>query len=399
MNMTTPKLSLIATACVASLLALQGCSSTSDSGDAKINYRSETTAKTKSLDIPPDLTQLTAKDPRYTIPGASVSANAYRANSQVSSVTTTSAPVANTAATSAAAMPAATNTGAVAPRQMGDVRLVRDRDERWLHVDRNIEQVWPAVHEFWLTNGFVYIDDQPQIGILETDWAENRAKIPMDFIRRTIGKVFDNAYSSGERDKFKIRIERSDAGGVDIFVTHRGMSEEYTDQTKSRTAWMPRPRDPALEAEFMSRLMLQLGGSKEAAQQVATNPTQAAMPVTVATTAELVSADDLLVKDSFDIAWRRVGVALDRNGFTVEDRDRNQGIYFVRYVKSNTQEEPGFFSRMFSSSKATDIEPQKYRVVLKTEAGVTHVTIQNSQGQKDTGDIANNILKLMSQSL
>ena len=51
--------------------------------------------------------------------------------------------------------------------------------------------------------------DQPNLGIMETDWAENRAKIPQDFIRNTLGKLLDSVYSTGERDRFRTRLERT----------------------------------------------------------------------------------------------------------------------------------------------------------------------------------------------
>jgi len=282
------------------LVLLSGCGSLL-SGD-KVNYKTEGGTKVVPLDIPPDLTQLT-RDTRYAVPGGPVTASSMGIRSE--------APVSATAA-----------------KQVNDVRVERDGKQRWLVVNRPAESVWPIVHGFWKENGFEYVVEQQQLGLLETEWAENRAKIPQDFIRRNLGKVLDGLYSSGERDKFRTRIERNNTGGVDIFVTHRGMSEEYKDQTKTGTIWVPRPNDPELEAEFLSRLMIKLGVSEDQAK-----PNLAKEVVSNKTT--LVNKGDsslLNIPDSFDVAWRRVGLALDRTGFTVEDRDRAKGIYFVRYV-------------------------------------------------------------------
>lgn len=347
-------------------ILLSGCSSLFSND--KVNYKTEGGTKVVPLDIPPDLTQLT-RDTRYVVPGGSVTASSMGVR--------TAAPVSATAA-----------------KQINDVRVERDGKQRWLVVNRSAESVWPIVHGFWKENGFEYVVEQQQLGLLETEWAENRAKIPQDFIRRSLGKVLDGLYSSGERDKFRTRIERNNTGGVDIFVTHRGMSEEYKDQNKSGTIWVPRPNDPELEAEFLSRLMIKLGVSEDQAK-----PNQAQEIVNNKTT--LVTKADatlLNIPDSFDIAWRRVGLALDRTGFTVEDRDRAQGLYFVRYVDTTTKEEKGFFSKMFSGS-TPEAGPLKYRISVRNAGAATEVTVKNAAGQSENSPVAQRILKLIADDL
>jgi outer membrane protein assembly factor BamC len=356
-----------ATVALTLLVLLSGCGSIMD-GD-KVNYKTEGGTKVVPLDIPPDLTQLT-RDTRYAVPGGPVTASSMGAR-----------PVVAVTATAA--------------KQVNDVRIERDGKQRWLVVNRSADVVWPIVHGFWKENGFEYVIDQQQLGLLETEWAENRAKIPQDFIRRTLGKVLDGLYSSGERDKFRTRIERNSTGGVDIFVTHRGMSEEYKDQTKSSTIWTPRPSDPELEAEFLSRLMVKLGVSAEQAK------TSTATVDAIANKSALITKGDatlLSIPDSFDVAWRRVGLALDRTGFTVEDRDRAQGVYFVRYVDTATKEEKGFFSKMFSSSK-TETGPVKYRIAVRNVGGSSEVSVQDAAGKTENSPVSQRILKLLSDDL
>jgi outer membrane protein assembly factor BamC len=348
------------------LVFLSGCGSLL-SGD-KVNYKTEGGTKVVPLDIPPDLTQLT-RDTRYAVPGGPVTASSMGIRA--------AAPVTATAA-----------------KQINDVRVERDGKQRWLVVNRSAESVWPIVHGFWKENGFEYVIEQQQLGLLETEWAENRAKIPQDFIRRNLGKVLDGLYSSGERDKFRTRIERNSTGGVDIFVTHRGMSEEYKDQSKTGTIWVPRPNDPELEAEFLSRLMIKLGVSEDQAK-----PSQIQEVISSKTT--LVSKADatlLSIPDSFDVAWRRVGLALDRTGFTVEDRDRAQGLYFVRYVDTTAKEEKGFFSKMFSGS-TPDTGPVKYRISVRHVGAATEVTVKNAAGQAENSPVTQRILKLLADDL
>ena len=87
---------------------------------------------------------------------------------------------------------------------------------------------------------------------METEWAENRAKLPQDLIRKTIGKLLDGMYSTGERDKFRTRLERNAQGGVEIYITHRGLQEIYPTKERDSTTWTVRPSDPDLEAELLA---------------------------------------------------------------------------------------------------------------------------------------------------
>jgi len=309
-SVTAPLLQSLRTAtAIAAGLVLVACSSVDNflSGD-KIDYKSQST-KVSALEIPPDLTQL-QRDSRY-VPQASgsVSASSYGAAAATASS-------ANTAGST------------IAPASIGEMRLVREGNERWLTVPMSAEQLWPQLRSFWQDRGFTLAIDNAEAGLMETDWAENRAKIPQDVIRRTVGRVLDSLYDTGERDRFRVRVERS-PGGSEVFISHRGMVEIYTNDRKESTTWTQRPSDPQLEAEMLSRLMVKLGAKEEVARAVIANP------VTSAPRARIVSgqpAATLQVDEGFDRAWRRVGLTLDRSGFTVEDRDRAGGLYFVRYV-------------------------------------------------------------------
>jgi len=354
--------------CLAALAILSGCSVLEED---KINYKSA--GKAPSLDIPPDLTQL-RKDSRYALESSSATASGF-----------------------ATAQKTVKDAG-TASNAMGDVRLERSGNQRWLVVsNRPADQVWESLREFWTGNGFVLSTDSADLGIMETDWAENRAKIPQDFIRRTIGKVLDGLYSSGERDRYRTRVERNSAGGVDIYVTHRGMVEEFDSPQKLKTVWMPRASDPELEIEFLRRLMLKLGAPKEQAERVVAN---AAAQSTGAQVASVGGQPTLTVQDPLDRAWRRVGLALDRSGFTVEDRDRSKGLYFVRYVPSaKDAPEQGFFSRLFSSSNPQAQGLQRYQIQLQESAGNTLVRALSQTGQADSSDNAEKILKLLATEI
>jgi outer membrane protein assembly factor BamC len=337
----------------------------------KIDYKSATKV-TSALEIPPDLTQL-SRDNRYATPGAAVTASSFQIGQ--------ASPAAATSVTAVAAL--------------GDVRIERAGTQRWLVINRPADKLWEPVRDFWQENGFLLAMDQANLGIMETDWAENRAKIPQDFIRNTLGKVLDSLYSSGERDKFRTRLERNAAGGTDIFISHRGMIEVYNSSQKDTTMWQPRAADPELEAEFLRRLMVKLGVTQEQSKALI-----AAGASKTSSLATVVNGQPVLqIEDGFDRAWRRVGLSLDRTGFTVEDRDRSKGIYFVRYVAPVADKtEAGFFGKLFGASKV-DASPLKYRVAVVSQGEKSTVSVQNENGVPDTSANAQRIVKLIAEDI
>jgi outer membrane protein assembly factor BamC len=372
-------------------IGLAGCSSVENvlSGD-KLDYRSQAT-KTAPLDIPPDLTQLAREQQRYQPQNGPVSAATYQ-QATPGAATTAPAPVAGTSAGSAGNVATA---GTVAPTQLGDVRIERAGNERWLVTSATPDQLWPQLVAFWQERGFNIAKDDAQAGVIETEWAENRAKIPQDFIRRSIGKLLEGVYSTSERDMFRTRVERT-TRGTEITITHRGMEEVFVSQMRDQTKWTARPSDPGLEAEFLSRLMVKLGSKEEVARAaVAQAPVQAPRARVLDGQGAALQLDD-----GFDRAWRRVGVALDRSGFTVEDRDRTSGLYYVRYVdpKEAKREEPGFFGRLFGREDKRAVT-DRYRVAVKSEGNASTVSVQNAQGAPDSGDVAKRIVQALLDDL
>jgi len=368
----SPTVAAARLACLGLAVALSACT-VFDS--EKINYKSAKRAPA-TLEVPPDLTQL-SRDSRYVVPaGGSVSAAGFEAAQSVAS-------------------PATAQT---APNSLGDVRVERDGNTRWLVVKRPADKLWDPTREFWTESGFLLTVDQANVGIMETDWAENRAKLPQDFIRQTLGKVIDSLYSTSERDKFRTRMERRADGSTEIFISHRGMQEVYSEKLeRSQTVWQPRPADPELEAEMLRRLMVKLGGATE----VQSKQLIAATPV-VATSAQIATANGapvVQINEPFDRAWRRVGLTLDRTGFTVEDRDRSQGVYFVRYVAPNAdRKEQGFLGKIFNRDPDAQA-PVRYRILVRGEGTGTTVSVLGEGGSPAPAVDANRIVRVIADDL
>ena len=362
----------LAAACLVSLLS--ACTTTSSDGffsGEKVDY-SSAAAKSKPLEVPPDLTQL-AGDARYRPQGGVVSASAVAAPR---------------AAGPAAAAPAAVPV--VALKAAGDLRIERQGQLRWLVAPQAPEPLWPRVRAFWEANGFLIEVEDAAAGVMETNWNENRAKLPKD------AGLLKSFFDTGERDRFRTRIERT-PGGSEIYISHRSAQEVFIDQTREQTTWRAGPNNPDLEAEMLSRLMVVLGATPEAARTAVAAAPAGAAAATAATAATSTAAAGaapprarlldtpgtaaLEMDESFDRAWRQVGLTLDRSGFTVEDRDRASGVYYVRYVDPKTagQEEPGFWSRMFGNT-GNPLAPVRYRVALKGDDRKTTVSVLTSAG-------------------
>lgn len=360
---------LTGSALVITALLASGCSALQED---RIDYRSARPAAT--LEVPPDLTQL-QRDSRFVAPGAAVTAAGFQL------------PQPGAAATPTAAV------------QMGDVRIERAGDQRWLVVNRPPEQLWSPIRDFWQANGFFLTLDQQQLGLMETDWAENRAQIPQDIIRATLGRLFDTLYSTGERDRFRTRLERRADGGTEIFISHRGMIEVFNERRDS-TLWQPRPTNHELEAEFLRRLMVQLGVTQEQAQalEAAATPAQPLSRIETVNNLPVLQIDE-----GFDRAWRRVGLALDRTGFTVEDRDRAQGLYFVRFVAPDAtpaRAEPGFLGRIFGGARAqAATAPERYRIVVRSTDNRSTVSVLDAAGQPAPAAVAQRIVQVLAADL
>jgi outer membrane protein assembly factor BamC len=357
-------------ALVIASVALSGCQFIESK---KIDYKSA--RKLPTLELPPDLTAPTA-DNRYAIPDTQGGTATLSAFNQERKDTPAGAQI-------------------LLPTQ-DKARIERAGSQRWLVVKATPQQVWPVIKDFWQETGFIVNVESPATGVMETDWAENRAKIPQDGVRKLLGKVIDGLYSTSERDKFRTRIEQG-ADGTEIYISHRGMAEVYASEREDRTVWQPRPSDPELEAEMLRRLMLRFGVENAKAQTLLADkaaPEQARVLKNAAT-------PTLEMDESFDRAWRRVGLALDRIGFAVEDRDRTKGIYYVRYIDpqldNDSKRDDGLLSKLKFWKSKPKVSPALQINVKETgEKSLVNVT---AEGKAVDATTQNRIVNLLYKEL
>jgi len=354
---------------------LAGCESvTSLAPSKRIDYKSSAVAP--SLELPPDLTT-PRYDDRYNVSTASGLAAQGATRSGRPDLLPTNA----------------------------DAKIVRAGNQRWLVAKATPEQAWSTVRSFWQENGLVLAIEQPTLGVMETDWAENRAEIPQDLIRRTLGRALDIFYSTYKQDKFRTRIERGvEPGTVEIFISHRGMEQVPTTKIDNASpagfAWAVMPPNPELEAEMLTRLLVKFGAPEPSARaQVAAS---AVSPERARVEKATDGAVKLAVDDQFDRAWRRVGLALDRIGFTVVDRDRSRGVYFVRFADPDTaslKKDSGFLSKLMFWKADEKDKPEQYQIVVAETADTSVVSVQNPSGAPDRTPASERILSLLKDQL
>lgn len=362
------------------ILSLSGCGS--DGGyfsDSEREYRTQKET-VDDLEIPPDLSSKSIQD-AMTIPGAG-SASYEDYASQREKRTT------------------GTIVGEEVLPEFEEIQVERDGDKRWLVIAAEPNSVWPKVVEFWRKNGLLLVEQNPAVGIMKTDWLESRADIKQGYITELFRKAFDSIYSSATRDQFRVRLDRGlEPGTTEIYLTHRGLEEKLKEDISGdadTTYWAPRPNDPEIEASMLRSLMVHLGVSTEKAKEAIAAPSEATDRARLVKNGNLT---ELWIDEAFARAWRLTGVALDRVGFAVEDRDRSNGIYFVRYSKllESEKEEKGFFSKLafWTDEESTiDMEAQ-YQVKLLSNGETTQVVVRNEQGEQADALAVETILGLI----
>ncbi|RTZ44597.1 outer membrane protein assembly factor BamC [Candidimonas sp. SYP-B2681] len=353
------------------VLLLSGCSTVNQmiGNEESVDYKS--TVAGDPLSIPPDLTQAN-RDAHFRAPEGSATFSQYAQSQQAQQ---------NVSAADR-----------VLPASSG-ISVMRDGDIRWLAIDQPAEAVYPKIVEFWGEQGFTLHSQDPRTGLMETDWAENRAKIPEGWIRSALGSVLDQVFDSGERERFRTRVERVN-GKTEVYISHQQMVETPTPDGAA-FKWVFGKEDPGLNAAMLARLMVFLGTDVKSAQtQVAEAEKDSDLP---SITAGSEGQAALTLGEPFDRAWRRVGVAIDSAGFAVEDRDRSAGDYFIRYLDSDTGqkiEQQNIIGRLFGGKNTA--APTPYRIHVADQGSGSLVTVLDQNGQVQNTDTAKRIITVLS---
>lgn len=388
------------------LVSLTSCSTLGADGK-RIDYGSAA-SRVPTLEVPPDLTT-PVSDERYKMPqGDAGNVATFSDYSKGGAAKTDGA-------------------SEILPDIPG-VHLERNAAQRWLLVNDKAENVWPVVKAFWQENGLKIKTEDRAAGVMETDWAENLAKLPQSgFQNEGDDTIKTGTYAVGDRDQYTTRLERSNNGaGTEVYITQRGMEEVFSSDKKV-PRWQARGNDPEKEAIMLQRLMVRLGssearaadelagnklapaaGSVAAASAVAATGPASAIPapaVAAATSSPELAGTAVLkeisngstiiaMNDTFDRSWRKVGLAIENAGLGVEDKDREKGVDYLRPIKIETD-----WLDKLKFWKGNEDTTRHYRVNVKdggTSCEVS-VTDQNGASNKASKEMLEGIFKTINK--
>lgn len=380
-------------ALLASLLVLGGCTSLRDSLEAdNVEYRNA--RRGPGLDVPPDLVG-PRSDNRYSLPAQDDSQSLLDYNRSRDDDAESQAPRA----------------GNVLP-QSGAARIHRDGQVRWIVVDAEPEAVWPVLLDFWAVQGFNLEQSSPQLGIMETDWAERYQRVETSGVRGVLTRKANAIYATGERDKYRTRIERAPQGGTEVYLTYYGREEVLQGPNKDRSTWVSsNDNRPVFETEYLQRMLARFAnafGGKPVSgdtQKVATTEVDeaAARQGRSQIVAVQGQPSTLRITQDFERSWRDVGLVLDRLDFVIEDRNRERGVYDIRYVDpERIDQSQSALSRIFSGERK-DLSSQHYQLLVQGEGSQSTVSVRMGDGNQPQAEedrrVAERLVRLLHENI
>ena len=184
-------------------------------------------------------------------------------------------------------------------------------------------------------------------------------------------------------------------------MTHYGMEEIVTSNANERGetfAWTTRERDPELEIVMIKRVMVFLGAAEARANAQVASAKKAKRALS-----QLVQGADgtkLIIDDDFARSWRLIGLSLDRIGFAVEDRNRSQGIYYVRYNDPAVRaDNSGIVSSLKFWGNDKKEKSKSFSIIIRSESDRTVVRVFRENGKESAGDTGKRILTLLKEEV
>lgn len=347
------------------LMSLIACSS---APEWKGNYDSDIKDKRNSnLEVPPELSEPDLNK-NFDLPNIATEGSTYSAYNNLELGTQS-------------------KVAAAAPK---GVKVIRDGATQWLEINMTADKLWPKLKLFFAEVGFEVKREDKALGVMETNFLENRLALPTNWF----SKILNRISSTGLRDKYRARIEKTQNPQVSrVFITHQGLKEFATDTAQDATFklwWEARPSDPELEAEMYQRFLIFNDISKEDSIKLVNQ-------VAAKERTRLIDKDEtkvLEVGEGFSRTWRRVGIALDRIGLFVEDRNRSTGLYYLRITddfRVKVQEDKSWLSSLFSSDENTKLK-ERYLLSVSEEGAVTVISLYEPSGAKADAQFVKQLL-------
>ncbi|MEJ2362226.1 MAG: outer membrane protein assembly factor BamC [Gammaproteobacteria bacterium] len=278
-------------------------------------------------------------------------------------------------------------------RDFQGMQFVRKGSQFWLDIHDTPTDVWNSLHRFFTHLGFKIVSEQPALGLMQTNYIPNLANIPSNWFMKMLDKLSD----SGMMDSYRAHIEYDPEKKITrVFISHQGL-REVSDSAKSDikvgdSKWVVRPRDPELEVEMLMHFMAFRGMKEKQAKQIVATTKPAVIQSSLKQTPQ---GYVLQFNDSFARTWRLTGIALDRMGMVVEDRNRSAGVYYLRLPETfKLGNETGILT---SADKPSQ---DKYLLTLEDKGDNTLIMVKpRGKAGKDLDSVAKNILTELKNNL
>lgn len=346
------------------LVSLTACSSTPG---WKGIYNSGEEKDYSKLDVPPDLSQPDLTD-SLALPNIATSGSTYSAYSNTEY-----------------------KGDKVAPANLKGIKVIRDGQYQWLEIKATPEKLWSELRVFFAQVGFELKREDKKVGVMETNWLENMANVPSNWFSKLLNRIT----STGLRDKYRARLEKTNNPNVTrLFISHQGLEQKATEEIAGSTGsfavtWTTRPSDPELEAEMYQRFLIFRDMDKASAKKLVAK-------INAKERTRILDKDEtkvLEVAEGFARTWRRVGIALDRIGLLVDDRNRSGGLYYLRITddfRGKVKEDKGWLANLFTSNEVK--LKDRYLLSVKDDKGKAVISIYETTGAKADIRFVNQLL-------
>jgi outer membrane protein assembly factor BamC len=295
--------------------------------NVKINYYSDKSVT--SLEVPPDLTK-----PTYE--------NSFRLSEYVSDIDSNTVNL--------------TNKDKLEEQKQkilsmsSDIKVKKSGTRRWLVVDKNPDLIWDLSRQFLKEKGFVIKKSNKKIGVMETDYLENkRPDIPaksMGWIRSMLQSTIDNVnYTLPSVDSYKIRVEPLDSVNMsEVHLSISSMAEVITGTGNDETTlWQSKERNIALENEMLYELMLYLGGDSATARERIINAKEDDK-ISVNLTDGINGFAKLQFELNLIDTWDNMSWALSDLNVNLEDKDLKEKTFYIQVARTSDK---GIMSKIF----------------------------------------------------
>lgn len=229
------------------------------------------------------------------------------------------------------------------------VVIQRFGDRAWIVIGATPGQVWPRLRDYWSTEQVAMSAEDAVNGTMQTVW------IPQP--------------DSDMRHKYRVRVEPGlHAGNSEVYVQH--VSDNGESAPNEPLQWPEESMNLERETTILASISLYLADRTDIYRASSVSLLAGSIDIQGKARVVTASAGDTRLELRLDYgrAWSQLNQAIGNANIQVLDSDRDERRIRVAFTGSESQDEPGFFRRVFSR-RNNDDEPAIEFNVLLVETG------------------------------